>query len=70
MSSERGAVFSPEVIDVMRIVLSDAWAALPPELQARTSQSALAERILASAADGETDLRRLRLAALGEFLAS
>lgn len=70
MSVKDGAVFSPEVIEVMRIALDDAWASLPPEQQARTSQSALAERILTSVAEGETDLGRLRVAALQGLRAS
>lgn len=70
MSVKSGTVFSPEVIEVMQTALSDAWASLPPEQQARTSQSALAERILTSVAEGETDPSQLRAAALRGLRAS
>ena len=44
--------------------LDDAWACLSPELQATMQKTALAERILKSAARGERDRKRLRAAAL------
>jgi len=43
--------------------LEDAWAALRPEQQAMMQKTALAERMLKSAANGERDRRRLRDAA-------
>jgi hypothetical protein len=48
----------------LRETLEEAWAALGPEQQATMQKTALAERILKSAADGERDRKRLRDAAL------
>ena len=48
----------------LRETLDDAWACLSPELQATMQKTALAERILKSAARGERDRNRLRDAAL------
>jgi len=56
--------FDPETVTLLRETLDDAWACLPPELQATMQKTALAERILKSAARGERDRKRLRDAAL------
>ncbi len=56
--------FDPEVVTLMRETLDDAWASLPLEQQATMQKTALAERILKSAAQGERDRERLRDAAL------
>jgi hypothetical protein len=48
----------------LREALDDAWACLSPELQATMQKTALAERILKSAARGERDRKRLCAAAL------
>ena len=62
---DREAVnFDPETVALLRETLDDAWACLSPELQATMQKSALAERILKSAARGERDRNRLRDAAL------
>jgi len=56
--------FDPETVTLLRETLENAWACLPPELQATMQKTALAERILKSAARGERDRKRLRDAAL------
>jgi hypothetical protein len=56
--------FDPEIVALLRETLDDAWACLSPELQATMLKTALAERILKSAARGERDPKRLRAAAL------
>ena len=62
---DREAVkFDPETVALLRETLDDAWACLSPELQATMQKTALAERILKSAARGERDRKRLRDAAL------
>jgi hypothetical protein len=48
----------------MKMALEDAWDRLGPELQATTTKTTLAERILKSASQGERDYKRLRDAAL------
>ena len=62
--------FDPETVTLLRETLDDAWASLPPEQQARMQKTALAERMLRSAAQGERDRQRLRLreAALVDLL--
>ena len=61
---EEVVAFDPETVALLREALDDAWACLSPELQARIQKTALAERILKSAARGERDRKRLRAAAL------
>jgi hypothetical protein len=56
--------YDPETIALLRSVLDDAWDTLPPEQQATTLKTTLAERILESAAKGERDRGRLLDAAL------
>jgi hypothetical protein len=56
--------FDPETVTLLRETLEEAWACLSPELQATMQKTALAERILKSAARGERDRKRLRAAAL------
>ena len=56
--------FDPETITLLRETLEDAWSCLRPEQQATMQKTALAERILKSAAQGERDRNRLREAAL------
>jgi hypothetical protein len=64
MHHKKTAYFDPETVSLLRVTLDDAWACLPPEQQATTSQSILAERILKLAAEGERNPERLRDAAL------
>ena len=61
--------FDPETVALLKETLEDAWAALRPEQQATMQKTALAERILKSAADGERDRKRLRDAALMDIAA-
>ena len=64
----KGAVyFDLETVALLREVLEDAWALLRPEQRATMLKTALAERILKSAAQGERDRDRLLDAALMEF---
>jgi hypothetical protein len=59
----------PETVTVLREILDEAWSRLPPERQATMQKTALAERILKSAARGERDRDRLRDAALTDLAA-
>ncbi len=61
--------FDPETVALLRETLDDAWAALRPEQQATMQKTALAERMLKSAAQGERDRDRLRDAALMDLAA-
>ncbi len=61
--------FDPETVALLRETLDDAWASLRPEQQATMQKTALAERILKSAAQGERDRERLRDAALMDLSA-
>ena len=56
--------FDPETVTLLRETLDDAWASLRPEQQATMQKTALAERMLKSAAQGERNRERLRDAAL------
>ncbi len=56
--------FDPDTLALLRETLDDAWASLPPQEQATMQKTALAERILKSAAQGERNRERLRKAAL------
>ena len=64
MMSREAVYFDPETVALLRETLDDAWACLSPDLQATMQETALAERILKSAARGERDRKRLRAAAL------
>jgi hypothetical protein len=61
---ETPVYFDPETVAILRETLDDAWACLRPEQQATMQKTALAERMLKSAAQGERDRDRLRDAAL------
>ena len=61
--------FDPETVTALREILDDAWACLPPEKQATLQKTALAERILKLAAEGERNRRRLLDAALTDLAA-
>jgi hypothetical protein len=58
--------FDAETIALLRTILDHTWANLPPNQQAVTNQSILAERILRAAAQGERDPERLHALALGD----
>jgi hypothetical protein len=59
----------PETITLLKTTLDEAWQCLPPERQATTLKTSLAERILKSAAQGERDRGRLLNAALKDYAA-
>jgi hypothetical protein len=62
-----GAVFQPELIELMKAVLDDAAAMLPEAKRPSAVKAEIASRILARAAQGERDPKALRAAA---FLAA
>ena len=59
-----GAVFRPELIELMRAVLDDAAAMLPEAKRTSTMKAEIASLILACAAKGERDPIALKTAAL------
>ena len=59
-----GAVFQPELIELMKAVLDDAAAMLPEAKRTSTMKAEIASRILACAAKGERDPIALKTAAL------
>jgi hypothetical protein len=59
-----GAVFQPELIQLMRSVLDDATAMLPEAKRTSTIKAEIASHILACAAKGERDPVALKMAAL------
>ena len=59
-----GAVFQPELIQLMKSVLDDATAALPEAKRTSTMKAEIASQILACAAKGERDPIALRKSAL------
>jgi hypothetical protein len=59
-----GAVFQPELIELMRAVLDDAAATLPEAKCTSTMKAEIASHILAYAAKGERDPKALKMAAL------
>jgi hypothetical protein len=60
----RGAVFQPELIELMTSVLDDAVAMLPEAKRTSSMKAEIASQILAFAAKGERDAIALRTAAL------
>jgi hypothetical protein len=62
--NSRGAVFQPELIELMKAVLDDATALLPEAKRTSTMKAEIASYILACAAKGERDPIALRTAAL------
>jgi hypothetical protein len=59
-----GAVFQPELIELMRSVLDEAAALLPEAKRTSTIKAEIASHILACAAKGERDPVALKMAAL------
>jgi hypothetical protein len=59
-----GAVFQPELIEVMKAVLDDATAMLPEAKRTSTMKAEIASHILECAAKGERDPTALKMAAL------
>ena len=64
MQIERGKVYQPEDIALMKTVLDEAATILPEAQRTDAMKARLASRILASAARGERDPVQLRIAAL------
>ena len=60
----RGAVFQPELIELMKAVLDEAAAMLPEAKRTSTMKAEIASQILACAAKGERDPVVLKMAAL------
>ena len=59
-----GAVFQPELIELMKAVLDDAAAMLPEAKRTSTMKAEIASHILAYAAKGERNPTALKIAAL------
>jgi hypothetical protein len=59
-----GAVFQPELVNLMKAVLDEAAAALPEWKRTSTTMAEMASQILGCAARGERDPARLKIAAL------
>jgi hypothetical protein len=59
-----GAVFKPELIELMKSVLEEATAMLPEAKRTSTIKAEIASGILACAARGERDPMALKSAAL------
>jgi hypothetical protein len=59
-----GAVFQPELIELMKAVLDDATAMLPEAKRTSVTKAEIASHILAFAAKGERDPAALKMAAL------
>ena len=59
-----GAVFQPELIELMKAVLDDATAMLPEAKRTSTMKAEIASHILECAAKGERDPTALKMAAL------
>ena len=60
----KGAVFQPELIELMRSVLEEAAATLPEAKRTSTMKAEIASQILACAAKGERNPTALKMAAL------
>ena len=60
----RGAVFQPELIELMKAVLEDAAATLPEAKRTSAMKAEIAAHILAIAGRGERNPAALKMAAL------
>jgi hypothetical protein len=63
-----GAVFQPELIELMRCVLEEASAMLPEGKRTSTAKADMASNILACAANGERDPQVLKAVALSAVI--
>ena len=63
-----GAVFQPELIELMRAVLDETAVMLPEAKRTSTMKAEIASHILACAAKGERDPVALRMAALSAIM--
>src|SRR6202035_2602321 len=62
--NQRGAVFQPELIELMKSVLDDVTAMLPEAKCTSSMKAEIASQILAYAAKGERDPIALKMAGL------
>jgi hypothetical protein len=62
-----GGSYDQETVVLLRAVLDDAWASLPPQQRSTTPKSEVAMRILRLATRGERDPVKLRAGALVDF---
>jgi hypothetical protein len=62
--NERGAVFQPELIELMKSVLEEAASMLPEAKRTSAVKADIASQILACAAKGERDPAALKRSAL------
>jgi hypothetical protein len=69
MNPMKPAHFDLDTVALMRETLDEAWARLHPQQRATMQKTALAVRILETAAEGERDPQRLLDAALGDLAA-
>jgi hypothetical protein len=60
----KGAVFPPDVIELMKVVLEEATAALPEAKRTSAIKAEMACSILAAAAEGERNPDLLRVLAV------
>ena len=60
----RGAVYPPELIELMKAVLDDATATLPEAKRTPAMKAQIASEILACAAQGQRDPVALKVAGL------
>jgi hypothetical protein len=58
------AYYSPDTLVLLRAALDEAWELLPDHRKSEVQKSALAQRILRRASEGERDPIKLRTAAL------
>jgi hypothetical protein len=64
MNNAIGAVFQPELVELVRSVLDDAAAMLPEAKRTSVMKAEIASHILACAVKGERDPANLKKAAL------
>jgi hypothetical protein len=66
--NSRGAVFQPELIELMKAVLEDTMTAIPEGKRTSTIKAEIASGILACAANGERDPKALKDAAISAIV--
>ena len=66
MFSDQCAVYYPEELKLLGLILDEIVQSLPPNLRTPYNRAALAQNILACASTGERDPDELRRAALME----
>jgi hypothetical protein len=60
----KGGIFQPELIELMKLVLEDAAATLPPSKRTSAIKAEMASNILACAAKGERNPAVLKMRSL------